>query len=33
MPPQEGDEEEKERKGLQTSTPNKILFRLPVLLE
>ena len=32
MPPLEGDEEVKERKGLKNVTPNKLLTRLPVLL-
>ena len=32
MPPLKGDEEVKEEKGLEISTPNKFLPRLPILL-
>ena len=33
MPPLKGDEEVKEEKGLKILTPNKLLSRIPVLLE
>ena len=33
MPPLEGDEEVKEGKGLKILTPNKLLTRLPILLD
>ena len=32
MPPLEGNEKVKERKGLKILTPNKLLTRLPILL-
>ena len=32
MPPLEGDEKVKERKGLKILTPNKLLTRLSILL-